>query len=1041
MSRLTVTLLGCFELTLGSGGARVLPTRKAEALLAYLAVKPGRRYSRDMLTTLLWGDREDAQARRSLRQAIYSLRKTLPDVAEALFVMHGGGIALNPEAIDADVPRFERLVREATPKALEEAATLYRGDLLHGFLLEEPGFEEWLMAERERLRELAIDGLAKLLAHQAVGSATEPGIQTALRLLALDPMQEAVHRTLMRLYARQGRRAAALRQYQLCADILRRELRADPESSSKELYRELLRARGGMQNERESVSHPSRRPVSAARRPPIALPVPEAPLIGRASELTRLRNLLRQAEEGQGHVAIVLGEAGIGKTRLLAEMAGLALEADGTVLSGRAFESEQLLAFGPWVAAIRSSGVLDESGLLESLAPAWRTHLARLFPDIGDADAPAESGKDEYLRLFEALDRLLAALSERRPILLVLEDFHWADDMSVRLLSYIGRRTSARRILVVVSAREEQFIEAVGLRRIVAELLEPGHCVELTLTPLTRDDTVALVRSLARRGGRPSAHLEEHVWRASEGNPFMAVEMVRALEQDSDPLALSALPSPERLGKLIADRLERLSGRGQHVAAVAAVIGRTFGFRLLQSASGLSEHEAAEAVEELVRRRVLRGAGEHLEFTHDQIREVAYRRLLPVTRQVRHREVADALEAMHTGRTSAHHGEARPDANGSQEVFETLAWHYTEAEAWSKAVHYLLKATHKARNRYAYRAATALCRAAIDILTGRGGSVTDIVLALETLGDIESVQGQLAQANEAYAHALRIAADEATRRRIGDKHHRPLTAVRDGVTIAYYEHGRGEPTLFLTHPVFYGLGTYQPLVDLLCHEFRIITSDPRGAGGSDSLPPIYTLCDHVEDARAVIEGASTRPVVFVGMSRAAALGIILATTYPHLVEKLVVVGTPPSVTATADSPGIEQEFWQRIVKLIEAEDYERAMPLFWAREFSESGSLELVNTFARTSLGMPKEVLKVFFTVHDPWRDIRHLLPRVRVPTLVLHGEEDRIVPVEAGRWVASQIPGAEFFAFKGCGHLPAFSAPAQFASVLRHFVRTGHAP
>jgi pimeloyl-ACP methyl ester carboxylesterase len=167
----------------------------------------------------------------------------------------------------------------------------------------------------------------------------------------------------------------------------------------------------------------------------------------------------------------------------------------------------------------------------------------------------------------------------------------------------------------------------------------------------------------------------------------------------------------------------------------------------------------------------------------------------------------------------------------------------------------------------------------------------------------------------------------------------------------------------------------------------------------------------------------------------------LATTYPHLVEKLVVVGTPPSVKATADSPGIEQEFWQRMVKLIEAEDYERAMPLFWAREFSEPGSLELVNTFARTSLAMPKEVFKVFFTVHDPCRDIRHLLPRVRVPTLVLHGEEDRIVPLEAGRWVASQIPGAEFFAFKGCGHLPAFSAPAQFASVLRHFLLTGRAP
>ena len=172
------------------------------------------------------------------------------------------------------------------------------------------------------------------------------------------------------------------------------------------------------------------------------------------------------------------------------------------------------------------------------------------------------------------------------------------------------------------------------------------------------------------------------------------------------------------------------------------------------------------------------------------------------------------------------------------------------------------------------------------------------------------------------------------------------------------------------------------------------------------------------------------------MSRAAALGVTLATTYPHLVEKLVLVGTPPSVTATAESPGIDQTFWQHVVSLIEAGDYERAMPLFWAREFSEPDSSDLAKTFVRASLEMPREVFRVFFTVPDPGRDIRHLLPAVRVPTLVLHGEEDRVVPVEAGRWVARQIPGAQFYAFKGCGHMPAFTAPAEFARVVRDFLR-----
>jgi pimeloyl-ACP methyl ester carboxylesterase len=242
------------------------------------------------------------------------------------------------------------------------------------------------------------------------------------------------------------------------------------------------------------------------------------------------------------------------------------------------------------------------------------------------------------------------------------------------------------------------------------------------------------------------------------------------------------------------------------------------------------------------------------------------------------------------------------------------------------------------------------------------------------------------------------------------------------------------------HPVFYGQGIYQPLLDLLCHEFRIITTDPRGAGGSDPLPPVYTLRDHVEDTRAVIEGAGDRPVVFVGMSRAAALGVVLATTYPHLVEKLVLIGTPPAPSATPDCPGIDQEFWQQVVGMIEAGDYARAIPFFWAREFSDPDSRDLVTTFVQASLEMPRQVFKVFFTAPDPGRDIRHLLPAVRVPTLVLHGEEDRIVPVQAGRWVARQIPGAEFYAFKGCGHMPAFTAPAEFARVVCSFLRTGRA-
>ena len=146
-------------------------------------------------------------------------------------------------AVDVDVATFERLVTQGTPEALAAAAAVYQGDLLQGLAVQEAPFEEWLMAERERLRELALEALAKLLAQQRAAGTTDLALQTALRLHALDPLLETVQRTLMRLYAQLGRPGAALRQYQMCVDTLRRQLGVEPEEETKQLYRDILRVR------------------------------------------------------------------------------------------------------------------------------------------------------------------------------------------------------------------------------------------------------------------------------------------------------------------------------------------------------------------------------------------------------------------------------------------------------------------------------------------------------------------------------------------------------------------------------------------------------------------------------------------------------------------------------------------------------------------------------------------------------------------------------------------------------------------------------
>src|SRR6266849_4876762 len=237
--KLSLTLLGGFQARLEPSAAVSLPTRKAQALLAYLALPPGRAHPRDKLAALLWGGIREESARASLRQALFALRKAVTSADLPILKIDGELVGLDPAAVDVDVAAFERAVAEATPGALEKAAALYQGDFLAGLTVDEAPFEEWLIGERERLRELALEGLAKLLAHQRSAGAAEAAIQTGLTLLGLDPLQEPAHRTLMRLYAEAGRRGAALRQYQACLAVLGRELGVEPEAETKQLYQEI----------------------------------------------------------------------------------------------------------------------------------------------------------------------------------------------------------------------------------------------------------------------------------------------------------------------------------------------------------------------------------------------------------------------------------------------------------------------------------------------------------------------------------------------------------------------------------------------------------------------------------------------------------------------------------------------------------------------------------------------------------------------------------------------------------------------------------
>lgn len=241
MPLLHLCLLGGFDSRSNTGELLTFPTRKVRACLAWLAANAGHRHGRDRLAGLLWADESEAQARSNLRKTLSRLRQALPEEARASLIADARGIMLRPGEVEIDVALFERLVADGTPETLERAAALYRGDFLAGFGDCGEEFETWLMIERRRLEELLHATLQRLLDHYVVTGAIDRAIQVALRLLALDPLQEAIHRTLIRLYMYQDRVGSALDQYRRCRDLLASELGVEPSPETARLEAMLLR--------------------------------------------------------------------------------------------------------------------------------------------------------------------------------------------------------------------------------------------------------------------------------------------------------------------------------------------------------------------------------------------------------------------------------------------------------------------------------------------------------------------------------------------------------------------------------------------------------------------------------------------------------------------------------------------------------------------------------------------------------------------------------------------------------------------------------
>ncbi len=534
------------------------------------------------------------------------------------------------------------------------------------------------------------------------------------------------------------------------------------------------------------------------------------PLTGRDTELSQLAERLESARAGAGGMTLIAGEGGVGKSRLIAALAKRAAGGNWTVGIGRAYPVETGVPYAVFADALAqvvgglapaALAVLTRGDMagLASICPAFGpSGLPGMPPDTGDAKA----------RLLWSFVQFLGRLSAQQPLLLVLENLHWADASSLELLHFVARQSSEQHIAVVGTYNEAELEANPTLRATEQSLLAVGAATRLQLEPLGADALHVMIRDHFRADDASARALTRRLFERTRGNPYFTEELLKALVTsgalrqrdgvwsgwDADPPDL-----PRSVRDAVAQRLARLSGPARALGNLAAVVGTRTTHAVLAAVSGVSASALLSALDELRRQGVLKeeaGVGDMIqyEFAHPLVREVLYADLGMARRRMLHGDVATALESLHGARTDEHADE--------------LAFHFSRAESRAlagKAVRYLAHAGWGAVARHANReaadylsAALAQCDAAAEApdaatddrernSTGADARMVDVDALVESLARVLQRLGDYERATTLWLRARESAWAHRDERR--------LAAIERRLGLASYWSGHHEEAL------------------------------------------------------------------------------------------------------------------------------------------------------------------------------------------------------------------------------------------------------
>jgi predicted ATPase/DNA-binding SARP family transcriptional activator len=727
-----ICLLGTPRLLLNGASVDSL-RRKNRALLFYIAAQ-GRPVTREKLLAFFWPDHERPAAQPILRTMIHDLHKHLGEAFQA----DDRNVALSPD-IFIDVQFFPTALHASLDsQKLAEVLDLYKGDFLEGFSLSDASqFDEWAATERERYRLMAMNGFADLSHRLEADRQVPAALDSARRALAFNPFQEDLQRDVMRLLYLNGDRAGVIRQYEGLCKLLDEELGVPPMPETRALYDTMI----------NETYIPVRSEASARSAPRGTAGDPSLlPFLGREAEMETLRGQL-----GSGRLILLEGEAGIGKTRLLAELIASHTRARDPllVLQGISYELEQGLPYQPLVDALRKLlARTDGESLFARLNidTVWLTELSRLLPELPTRfpNIPAAVPPADEPRLWEALLRFFQGLSSLQEVWIFLDDLHWADAATLAWLGYLIRRGSSPTLNVLATCRPLE--DQATLIKLLQALQREDRLVRITLSLLPEAAMKKMAAALSRKQG---GALSSWLIRNAEGNPFFLTELVRyayaigLLKPDGalDIELMGLSPAiPATIQNLVASRLLKRSEQAQRTLHIAAIIGRQFDFELLKQVTSLSEAQALDAIEELQAAHLIAPLpDDQFAFDHSLTMEVALSDMSATRRRSLHRRVAEALESLHD--------------RDPGPVSGLIAHHFLEGNLPERAKSYAFRAGQRAADLAAWVEAIAFFQQAIGLELDATGRARMLL----ALGAAHFHKGDFALSTHDYRTAIQLA--------------------------------------------------------------------------------------------------------------------------------------------------------------------------------------------------------------------------------------------------------------------------------------------